>query len=181
MGGFGNARTRPNEPPMPNPLGFFLTWTTYGTWLPGDERGWVRRGGGLQAANPARKKAAQERMTESPCTLDIEQRACGEDGGGALRPARMATSRGQLPNGARPRRGLRGSQAENRREPTESLVHAKTEDARLLAATDGVRIGGPSEAASATLATKKALKPPFVTCAIANNDGHDTSPKRQRG
>ena len=78
---------------------------------------------------------------------------------------------------ARPRRGLRGSQAENRREPTESLVHAKTEDARLLAPTDGVRIGGPSEAASATLATKKALKPPFVTCTIANNDGHDTSPK----
>ncbi len=78
MGGFGNARTRPNEPPMPDPLGFFLTWTTYGTWLPGDERGWVRRGGGLQAANPARKKAAQERMTESPCTLDIEQRALVE-------------------------------------------------------------------------------------------------------
>jgi hypothetical protein len=21
------------------PLAYFLTWTTYGTWLPGDERG----------------------------------------------------------------------------------------------------------------------------------------------
>ena len=27
---------------MDDPLAFFLTWTTYGTWLPGDERGWSR-------------------------------------------------------------------------------------------------------------------------------------------
>ena len=26
------------------PLAYFLTWTTYGTWLPGDERGWNRKG-----------------------------------------------------------------------------------------------------------------------------------------
>ena len=25
------------------PLAYFLTWTTYGTWLPGDERGWNRK------------------------------------------------------------------------------------------------------------------------------------------
>ena len=24
-------------------LAYFLTWTTYGTWLPGDQRGWVNR------------------------------------------------------------------------------------------------------------------------------------------
>ncbi len=30
------------EPPMPEALAYFLTWTTYGTWLPGDERGWVQ-------------------------------------------------------------------------------------------------------------------------------------------
>ena len=23
-----------------DPIAYFLTWTTYGTWLPGDERGW---------------------------------------------------------------------------------------------------------------------------------------------
>jgi len=34
-----------NTPPLPEPLAYFLTWTTYGTWLPGDERGWVRRPG----------------------------------------------------------------------------------------------------------------------------------------
>jgi hypothetical protein len=23
------------------PLGYFITWTCYGTWLPGDDRGWT--------------------------------------------------------------------------------------------------------------------------------------------
>ncbi len=27
-----------------DPLGYFITWTSYGTWLPGDERGWQRKG-----------------------------------------------------------------------------------------------------------------------------------------
>ncbi len=26
---------------MDDPIGYFLTWVTYGTWLPGDARGWV--------------------------------------------------------------------------------------------------------------------------------------------
>jgi hypothetical protein len=30
------------EPPRPEPLAPFLTWPTYGTWLPGHERGWVQ-------------------------------------------------------------------------------------------------------------------------------------------
>ena len=29
---------------MQPPLAYFLTWTTYGTWLPGDERGWIEAG-----------------------------------------------------------------------------------------------------------------------------------------
>ena len=28
---------------MSDVLAYFLTWTTYGTWLPGDARGWVNR------------------------------------------------------------------------------------------------------------------------------------------
>ncbi len=28
---------------MSAPLAYHLTWTTYGTWLPGDERGWLTR------------------------------------------------------------------------------------------------------------------------------------------
>src|SRR5260370_21505381 len=73
MGCFGDAKTRPHEPPMPEPLAFFLTWPTYGTWLPGDERGWVRRGIGFQLPDPIRKLEAEARMTEHACMLDEEQ------------------------------------------------------------------------------------------------------------
>jgi hypothetical protein len=74
MGGFGDSRTRPFVPPMPDPLAFFLTWTTYGTWLPGDERGWVERGRGFRLPEPIRKREAEARMTEDACILDEEQR-----------------------------------------------------------------------------------------------------------
>jgi hypothetical protein len=36
-----STRRRDCEPPLPEPLASFLTWPPYGTWLPGDERGWV--------------------------------------------------------------------------------------------------------------------------------------------
>ncbi len=74
MANFGNKDSRPFEPPMPDPLAFFLTWTTYGTWLPGDERGWVDYGIGFQLPDPMLKWEAQARMTEDACILDDEQR-----------------------------------------------------------------------------------------------------------
>jgi REP element-mobilizing transposase RayT len=38
---------------MQDPIGYFLTWVTYGTWLPGDARGWVefQKGWQLHALN----------------------------------------------------------------------------------------------------------------------------------
>lgn len=74
MAGFGNRWTKPNEPPMPDPLAFLLTWTTYGTWLPGDERGWILRGKGVQTQNHIVEDSARREMTEPVCTLDAEQR-----------------------------------------------------------------------------------------------------------
>ena len=65
---------RENEPPMPDPLACFLTWATYGVWLPGDERGWVKRGRGFQLPDPIRKMEAEARMSEDACILDEEQR-----------------------------------------------------------------------------------------------------------
>ena len=67
-------RARPNEEPMPDPLAFFLTWPTYGTWLPGDERGWVLYSVGRQSPDEFRKHIAEMRMTEHACRLDPEQR-----------------------------------------------------------------------------------------------------------
>ena len=43
------------------PLGYLITWTTYGTWLPGDERGWHRK---------------DERGLQTPDSLAHESSAC---------------------------------------------------------------------------------------------------------
>ncbi len=68
------ARGRETEPPMPEPLAYFLTWPTYGTWLPGDERGWIQYGRGWQLPDAVRKLEAEARMTEDACRFDGEQR-----------------------------------------------------------------------------------------------------------
>jgi REP element-mobilizing transposase RayT len=64
---------------MPDPLAFFLTWTTYGIWLPGDERGWVAKGKGFQGPSQDKERAASELMTEPPCMLDERQRQVVEE------------------------------------------------------------------------------------------------------
>ena len=68
-----STRRRDCEPPLPEPLTYFLTWPTYGTWLPGDERGWVEYRHGWQLPDPARKRKAQARLTEDACLLDQDQ------------------------------------------------------------------------------------------------------------
>src|SRR5438094_8509509 len=67
--------SRPNEPPMPEPIAYFITWATYGSWLPGDERGWVEYRHGWKLPDPVRKLEAAARMTEDACRLQAEQRA----------------------------------------------------------------------------------------------------------
>ncbi|HVJ82245.1 MAG TPA: hypothetical protein VNC50_14350, partial [Planctomycetia bacterium] len=47
----------------------------YGTWLPGDDRGWRKRNGGGKDPRPALKTAAAKTLVEPPCTLEAWQRA----------------------------------------------------------------------------------------------------------
>ena len=64
---------------MGEPLAYHITWTTHGTWLPGDERGWVRRGvPGVQAPDPDRREEARQDMREPALVLDAEQCAVVE-------------------------------------------------------------------------------------------------------
>lgn len=57
------------------PLAYFITWTTYGTWLPGDERGWLKRGSSvIHAPDPVLHANAQSTMTEEPVVLTQAQR-----------------------------------------------------------------------------------------------------------
>jgi REP element-mobilizing transposase RayT len=59
---------------MDDPIGYFLTWVTYGTWLPGDSRGWVEYRHGWQLPDPVRELEAAARMTEDACRLTDQQR-----------------------------------------------------------------------------------------------------------
>ncbi len=59
---------------MDDPIGYFLTWVTYGTWLPGDRRGWVEYRHGWRLPDPAREAEAAARMTAEACRLNEQQR-----------------------------------------------------------------------------------------------------------
>ena len=64
---------------MPEPLAYLLTWATYGTWLPGDGRGWILYRRGWQLPDPVRRLEAVARMAENACRLDPEQRRAVEE------------------------------------------------------------------------------------------------------
>ena len=63
---------------QPGPLAYFLTWTTYGSWLPGDERGWVDGRGGTHVAAPARAAVARKSMKEHAVFFAGPQRVAVE-------------------------------------------------------------------------------------------------------
>ena len=64
---------------MGYPRAYLLTWTTYGTWLPGDERGSVdamHNTPGLDYAPPnaERRAASEQAMMQSALVLDAQAR-----------------------------------------------------------------------------------------------------------
>jgi REP element-mobilizing transposase RayT len=69
----------PGDIPMGAPLAYFLTWTTYGTWLPGDERGWVEKPGQFQTPDAQLAATARSRLTDEPCVFNAEQRRLVEE------------------------------------------------------------------------------------------------------
>ena len=62
------------------PLAYFLTWTTYGTWLPGDERGWNRKGEPeILPPNALFVEMAQSQLKEPSFTLSTKSRTLVEE------------------------------------------------------------------------------------------------------
>ena len=57
-----------------DPIAYFITIATYGTWLPGDRRGWVAYQRGWQLPDPVLELEAAARMTENAKILNREQR-----------------------------------------------------------------------------------------------------------
>jgi len=60
------------------PIAFFLTWVTYGTWLPGDARGWVEYKRGCQLPSSNLEADCESRMTEDAIRLTNDQRRAVE-------------------------------------------------------------------------------------------------------
>ncbi|MCK4293744.1 MAG: transposase [Planctomycetes bacterium] len=58
---------------MARTLGYMLTWTTYGTWLQGDERGYVKNGA-IHPANKCLKRANKQLQLQEAVYLSEEQR-----------------------------------------------------------------------------------------------------------
>ncbi len=59
---------------LPDPVAFFITWPTYGTWLPGDERGWVEYQSGWQLPSRDLEQYCRAGMTEKQCLLSHKER-----------------------------------------------------------------------------------------------------------
>jgi hypothetical protein len=50
---------------------YFLTFNCYGSWLPGDERGWVEPDHGIRDPNSGLHKYCQGNMADEPYLLDL--------------------------------------------------------------------------------------------------------------
>ncbi|EGF29007.1 hypothetical protein RBWH47_02522 [Rhodopirellula baltica WH47] len=57
-----------------DPIAFFLTWTCYGTWMPGDDRGWTKWHCGDQVPQPRLADWCRGQMVDSAVLLLPEQR-----------------------------------------------------------------------------------------------------------
>ena len=57
-----------------DPLAYFITWTCYGTWLPGDDRGWTKWHKGDVIPQPLLANWCLEKMTDEPLFLTQIQR-----------------------------------------------------------------------------------------------------------
>jgi len=65
------------------PLGYLITFRTYGTWLHGDERGSIDRFHNRYKSpyltrSDRRRDLSQRKLKSEPLTLDIEQRQCAD-------------------------------------------------------------------------------------------------------
>ena len=64
---------------MNDPITSLITWTTYGTWLPGDIRGWRKRESGEQLPRHLLERWCREQMTGETILLSANDRATVED------------------------------------------------------------------------------------------------------
>ena len=62
-----------------DPIAYFITWPTYGTWLPGSEKGWVEYRDGWKLPQPRLELECASRMAEDACWLNKTERTIVEN------------------------------------------------------------------------------------------------------
>lgn len=63
---------------MNDAIALFITWTTYGTWMPGDARGWRKRKTGHQLPKPLLAEWCRKQMKGEAVLLAPRDRATVE-------------------------------------------------------------------------------------------------------
>ena len=63
---------------MNDTINIFITWTTYGTWMPGDVRGWRKRKGEEQLPRPLLAQWCRKQMKGESVLLEPHDRATVE-------------------------------------------------------------------------------------------------------
>ncbi len=58
---------------MAKTLGYMITWTTYGTWLQGDEKGWVKDGEVLKK-NEQLRRDNEQRLIKDAVRLSANEK-----------------------------------------------------------------------------------------------------------
>jgi REP element-mobilizing transposase RayT len=62
-----------------SPLALFITWTVYGTFLPGDSRGWKHRKAGQQPGRPHLETWHRDQLRHDILTLNESMRRVAEE------------------------------------------------------------------------------------------------------
>ncbi|MFM8735324.1 MAG: transposase [Pirellulales bacterium] len=57
-----------------DPVAFFITWTTFGSWLPGDVRGWADSRGVMHLPAERLRASVARRLAQSAVTLTVADR-----------------------------------------------------------------------------------------------------------
>ena len=168
--------------PMDDPIAYFITWSTYGTWLPGDERGWVEYRHGWKLPDPIRELEAAAKMTEDACYLSPEQRDAVEK-----QVAETCGHRGWTLHEVNCRTNHLHVVVTARAHPKVVRSHLKawcTRKLKMLARCKGpagrfASIGGPNAAVNDTSMIKSASMPRSSTYGTGKT--RNTNPKRKRG
>jgi len=73
---------------MAKTVGYMLTWTTYGTWLQGEKKGFVKDGE-VMGENTMLKQDCRDKLTRPPVRLHSLQATTNMQGGRHYRNADM--------------------------------------------------------------------------------------------